>query len=190
MQALNVSGRVFVQTGDKVAICGFIINGGTGKRLLLRGLGPTLQNANPPLPGALQNPIIELYDGNGAFLTSNDDWQGPQQNEIQQTGLAPSDAREAALIATLAAGNYTAILRGAGNTAGLGLLELYDLDPGDGQFANVSVRAEVLTGERVLITGPAAWRRPATPPLCAARMLRPESPWPTPTNFRTRPRPG
>jgi hypothetical protein len=149
IQLVNISGRALVQTGDNIADAGFIVRGTPGKRVLLRGIGPSLA-----VPGALQNPLIELHDGTGATLTMNDDWRTTQQTEIQQTGIAPTDDRESAIVATLAAGNYTVVLRGANNSTGIGVVEVYDLDPPSGsELANESVRADVETNDNVLIDG-------------------------------------
>ena len=82
-----------------------------------------------PVPGALQDPTLELHDGNGAILLSNDNWKdAPNAADIQATGLAPSDDRESAILMTLAPGNYTTIMRGVNRTTGIGLAEAYKLD--------------------------------------------------------------
>jgi hypothetical protein len=125
------------------------VRGTPSKRVLLRGIGPSLQ-----VSGALQDPVIELHDGAGATIALNDNWRTTQQTEIQQTGLAPTDDRESAIVATLAAGNYTVVLRGANNSTGVGLVEIYDLDiPSGSELVNVSVRADVQTNDNVLIDG-------------------------------------
>ena len=149
IQLVNISGRALVQSGDKIADGGFIVRGTPGKRILLRGIGPSLA-----VPGALQDPMIELHDATGATVAVNDDWRATQQTDIQQTGIPPSDDRESALVATLAAGNYTVILRGARNSTGIGVVEIYDLEPPSGsELANESVRADVQTNDNVLIDG-------------------------------------
>jgi hypothetical protein len=149
IQLVNISGRALVQTNDKIADGGFIVRGTPGKRVLLRGIGPSLA-----VPGALQNPMIELHDGSGNTVAINDDWRTTQATEIQMTGLAPSDDRESAIVATLAAGNYTVILRGANNSTGVGVVEVFDLEPPSGsELVNESVRADVETNDNVLIDG-------------------------------------
>lgn len=149
IQLLNISGRVFVQTGDKIGDAGFIVRGTGTKRVLIRGLGPSIAVTSP-----LADPVLELHDSTGATIAVNDNWRTTQQNEIQQTGLAPSDDREAAIIASLPAGNYTAVIRGANGTTGNALVELYDLAATSGSdFANLSVRADVQAGNNVLIDG-------------------------------------
>lgn len=149
VQLVNISGRNFVQGGDKIGDGGFIIRGTGTKRVLIRGLGPSLPVSDP-----LQDPILELHDSTGAILATNDNWKSTQQPDIQATGLAPSDDHESAIVASLAAGNYTAVLRGTSDSTGVGQVEIYDLDPPNGgEFANLSVRAEVDTGDNVLIDG-------------------------------------
>ncbi|MEY2527898.1 MAG: hypothetical protein QOE73_2669 [Verrucomicrobiota bacterium] len=170
----NISTRAAVGTGDNVAIGGFIIRmdptsspasstrgaAPNTKRVLIRGIGPSLtSNGVDPLPGRLMDPVIDLHDNNGALIASNDDWKvsdGTQtEADITNTGLAPSDDHESALLRTLASDNaYTAILLGAGNTTGIGLVEVYDLESRtDVHFANISTRGFVSTGDDVLIGG-------------------------------------
>jgi hypothetical protein len=149
IQLVNISGRALVQTSDKIADGGFIVRGTPGKRVLLRGIGPSLA-----VPGALQDPMIELHDGTGATVAVNDNWRATQQTDIQQTGIPPSDDRESAIVATLAAGNYTVILRGANNSSGIGVVEIYDLEPPSGsELVNESVRADVEPNDNALIDG-------------------------------------
>jgi hypothetical protein len=167
---LNISGRVVAQTGDKVGIAGFIVKGSGFKRVIARALGPSIKVNGQPVPGTLQDPILELHDSNGQVLT-NDNWRtGGQEAEIQQSGLAPGDDREAAIIRAVPAGNFTAIIRGANNTTGIGLIEVYDLGTVTAaekegrierpnapeaviELGNLSVRADVQTGDNVLIDG-------------------------------------
>lgn len=120
----NISTRAYVQTGDKVEIGGFIIEGNTEKRVIVRGIGPSL-----PLTGSLQHPQVELHDANG-ILASNAGWKATQEKEITDSHLAPLNDSEAAIIAKLAPGPYTVILRDAQGGSGYGLVEVYDLDGG------------------------------------------------------------
>jgi len=120
----NISTRGFVNTGDNVMIGGFIVGSGDAT-VLVRAIGPSLTAFG--VPGALQDPTLELHDGDGNTLTSNDDWKDTQQAEIEATGLAPSDDRESAILVTLPPGGYTAIVRGALDTTGVGLVEVYHL---------------------------------------------------------------
>jgi hypothetical protein len=146
----NISTRGFVQNADRVLIGGFIVSGTGQKEVVLRALGPSL-----PLSPALSDPVIELYKAGGGLIAKSDNWRSSQQAPIVATGLAPANDKESALIATLSPGSYTAVVRGANNAAGIGLVEVYDLDnPGSGaRLANVSTRGNVLTGHGVLIGG-------------------------------------
>lgn len=121
----NISTRGFVDTGENVMIGGFIIGGDTASDILLRGIGPSLTNQG--VPGALGDPTLELHDGDGNTLTSNDDWKDSQQTEIEATTIPPTDGRESALVATLAPGAYTVIMGGKNATTGVGLVEVYNL---------------------------------------------------------------
>ena len=144
-KALNISTRMRVEAGDNVLIAGFIVTGSQPKRVIIRGLGPSL-----PVAGALADPILEL-DG-GAVI--NDDWRSTQEGEIIATTIPPSNNQEAAIVATLAPGGHTAILRGKNNGTGVGLVEVYDLEPNaPAQLANISTRGLVQTGDNVMIGG-------------------------------------
>jgi uncharacterized protein (DUF1800 family) len=124
----NISTRGHVLTGDNIMIGGFIIRGDLAKRTIVRARGPSLSLNGVPLAGRMQDPIIELHDGNGALMAQNDNWRTTQEAEIEASTIAPTDDHEAAIVATLAPGNYTAIVRGANNTTGIALVEMYDLD--------------------------------------------------------------
>ena len=124
-QLTNISTRGLVQTGNNVMIAGVIVQF-HNKGILVRALGPTLSNfgvANP-----LPDPVLELYDANGALIASNDDWKDTQQSIIAATGLAPPNDRESAIAGTVAPGSYTAIVRGFNNAIGVALVEVYALD--------------------------------------------------------------
>jgi CSLREA domain-containing protein len=118
----NISSRALVQTGDNVLIGGFIISGQDMQKVVIRAIGPSLTALG--VPGALQDPTLELHDAMGN-VTTNDDWQATQATEISATELAPNDPRESAILATLAPGGYTAIVRGKAGTIGVGLVEVY-----------------------------------------------------------------
>jgi hypothetical protein len=150
---LNISGRVYAQNGDKVGIGGFIVTGSGTKRVMARAIGPSLKINGTPIPGRLQDPYLELHDSNGGIIV-NDNWESDQKDEIMQSGLAPSDPKESAIVKRLPAGNYTAIIRNVDGTPGIGLVELYDLSATDpGELGNLSVRADVRTDDNVLIDG-------------------------------------
>jgi hypothetical protein len=146
----NISTRLLVATGDNVLIGGFIVTGTHAKEVLLRAIGPSLT-----LPGKLANPMLELHDDTGAIIASNDDWQtNANEQEIIDTGIAPTDPLESALLITLEQGAYTAIVRGVNNGTGIGLVEAYDLDlTTDAKLANISTRGLVQTGDNVMIGG-------------------------------------
>ncbi|MEP6975217.1 MAG: sialidase family protein [Spartobacteria bacterium] len=149
---LNISTRETVGTGESVLIGGFIITGSTPKRVILRAIGPSL--AAVGLTGLLADPVLELHDGAGATIFSNDNWRTTQEADILETGLQPTDDLEAAIVATLPPGDYTAILQGKNNSTGTALVEAYDLDPTPAsQFGNISTRGSVATGNDVLIGG-------------------------------------
>jgi len=125
-----------VQTGDNVMIGGFIVQGTQPKRVILRAIGPELGAPPFNIPNALANPTLELHDGTGALIASNDNWRttiiggiitANQVRDIITSGYAPHDGRESAIIADLPVGNYTAIVRGVNDTTGVALVEVYDL---------------------------------------------------------------
>ena len=149
---LNVSTREMVGTGENVLIGGFIVSGSAPKQVLLRAIGPSLGAFG--VTGVLQDPTLELHDSTEAVIFLNDNWRETQEAAIAATGLQPSDDREAAVLATLEPGAYTAILQGKNNTTGNALIEAYDLDAtAESQFANISTRGQVGTGDAVLIGG-------------------------------------
>ena len=119
---------------------------------MMRGIGPSLSLSH--IAGALADPVLELHTRNGSLITSNDNWKDTQQIAIQQSEMAPTDDKESAIIATLAPGPYTAILRGKNGTTGVGLVEIYDLSPAShSALANISTRGSVRTGNDVMIAG-------------------------------------
>ena len=157
----NISTRGFVQTGEHVMIGGFIVQGTGPKRVIIRAIGPELTQYG--ITDVLRNPTLELHDGSGALIGSNDDWQttilggvitGNQVNDIQNSGHAPTSPSESAIIADLQPGSYTAIVHGVNNSNGVALVEVYDLSPGtSSNLGNISTRAFVQTGENVMIGG-------------------------------------
>ena len=157
----NISTRAFVQTGDNVVIGGFIVEGEQTKRVIIRAIGPELTQYG--IPNALANPTLELYDGTGALIASNNNWvttiidgiiTASQVRDIQASGYAPSDPLESAIIADLPADSYTAIVRGVNNLTGVALVEVYDLSPeASSILGNLSTRGYVQTGDNVMIGG-------------------------------------
>jgi photosystem II stability/assembly factor-like uncharacterized protein len=122
----NIATRGFVQTNDNVMIGGFIVGDtGAGARVVLRAIGPSLLAFG--IANALSDTTVQLHDSNGGVIGFNDNWKDSQQVDIQSSGLAPSDDREAAIAATLGPGAYTAVVRGKDNTTGVALIEVYGL---------------------------------------------------------------
>jgi hypothetical protein len=157
----NISTRALVQTGDNVMIGGFIVQGTQSKRVIIRAIGPSLTPFGITDP--LADPTLELHDVTGALIASNDNWirtiiggiiTSDQVAEIRDSGYAPDDPRESAIIADLPPGNYTAIVRGVNATTGVALVEADDLAVGTNSIlANISTRAFVQTDDNVMIGG-------------------------------------
>jgi hypothetical protein len=122
----NLSTRAFVDTGDNIVIAGFIVGGSGNDRIVARGIGPSLTALG--VPNALPDPTLELRDGNGALVASNNDWQDDlaQAADLIAAGLAPASDLESGIAATLPPGTYTALLAGLNNGTGVGLVEIYD----------------------------------------------------------------
>jgi len=120
-QLANISSRGFVQTGDNVMIGGFIVGGNEPAKVILRAIGPSL-----PVPGKLADPTLELFDSNGNSI-SNDNWRATQEEEIIASTVPPPNDNEAAIVATLVPGNYTAIVRGKNESTGIAVVEGYRL---------------------------------------------------------------
>ena len=152
-QLANISTRAFVQTGNDVMIGGFIITGAGQKTVIVRAIGPSL--AQHGITNPLQNPMLELHDHTGALIASNDDWMNaPNRQAIINSGLAPTNNLESAILTSLNPGSYTAIVRGVNNGTGIALVEGYDLDQSaPSKFGNISTRALVQTGNNVMIGG-------------------------------------
>jgi hypothetical protein len=151
-QPLNISTRMNVLAGDNALIAGFIVTGPSGstKKVLIRGIGPSL--ANFGVPGTMSDPLLELHKPDNSVV-SNDNWQQGDTSQIPN-GFAPSDPRESVIVATLSPGNYSAVLKGAHGETGVGLAEVYDLDSKSAaQLANISTRGFVNTGDNVMIGG-------------------------------------
>jgi hypothetical protein len=156
--ALNIATRLPVGVGQNVLIGGFIIVGPTPKRVLIRAIGPSL-----PIAGALADPTLELHDGSGATIATNNDWRATQIGgligssqavELQATTIPPTKDGESAIAVTLNPGAYTAVIRGASASTGIALIEVYDLDAvQDSTLANISTRGFIQTGNNVMIGG-------------------------------------
>jgi cyclophilin family peptidyl-prolyl cis-trans isomerase len=150
---VQLSTRMQVGTGDNALIGGFIMRGAASKRLAIRGIGPS-----SGLPGALADPVLELHDSNGVIAT-NDNWgDAPNKQEIIDAGVAPNSPNESVILTTVPSNTtnafYTAVVRGANNTTGPGLVEVYDLDSGPGStLLNISTRGQVGVDPNALIGG-------------------------------------
>jgi hypothetical protein len=153
----NVSTRLQAGLGDNVLITGFIVRGAAMKRVMIRATGPSLDSSG--IADGLADPVLELYDSSGAVVARNDNWaDNANQQEIIDTGIAPPSLKESTILMKLPSNEngvgYTAVLRGANNTTGIGLVEVYDLDRGLGSSVlNISTRGLVQTGDNVLIAG-------------------------------------
>jgi hypothetical protein len=148
-QAINLSTRLFVRTGDNVGIGGFIITGSAPKHVIVRAIGPSLSQFGITNP--LMDPVLELHGPSGFATVMNDNWRDTQ---IPVSEIPPTDDRESALEATLAPGNYTAVIKGKNNTTGVGVVEVYDLNQSAAsKLGNISTRAFVSTGGDIVIAG-------------------------------------
>jgi hypothetical protein len=137
-----------VLTGDKVLIGGFIITGSDPKKVIIRGIGPSLNGVG----AVLQNPTLELHQGS-VTIAFNDDWK-EHQSVVEATTIPPTNDFESAIVATLNPGAYTAILADKDNGTGIGIVEVYDLDPAaNSKLGNISTRGFVDTGDNVMIGG-------------------------------------
>jgi hypothetical protein len=154
-RVVNISTRLLVGTGDNVLIGGFIITGNAPKVVLIRAIGPS-----SGIPGALQDPILELHSGPNVI--TNDNWitDPTQEQLINYSTIQPGDDRESAILAGLDPGEHTAIVRGKNGATGIALVEVYDLGTGsldisvaNSKLANISTRGNVLVGDNVMIGG-------------------------------------
>ncbi len=147
----NISTRANVQTAGNVLIGGFIITGTAPKQVIVRGIGPSLKLVG--VQGVLADPTLELHEPDSTILT-NDNWKDTQEQAIMDTGFAPANPLESAIVATLDPGAYTVILAGKNGGTGIGLVEAYDLDSAAAsQLGNISTRGLVETDNNVMIGG-------------------------------------
>jgi hypothetical protein len=123
--------------------------------VIIRGIGPSLSQF---FAGVLADPTLDLFQGN-TLLESNDNWKvrsdgSSQQAAVAATGIPPSNDLESAIVRTLPPGAYTAILRGKGDTPGIGVVEAYDLNQGaNSKFGDIATRGFVDTNDNVMIGG-------------------------------------
>jgi predicted methyltransferase len=145
----GISTRMGVLTADNVMIAGFIIGGPVAKTVVVRARGPSLGVA-----GSLQDPTMTIVPANGNPNLVNDNWQtDPNAAALQASGFAPTDARESAIMVTLAPGAYTAIISGVANTTGVAIVEVYELDHPEVPMIGISTRGFVQTNDLVMIGG-------------------------------------
>jgi hypothetical protein len=154
LSLLNISTRARVLTNEQVLIAGFIITGTDPKRVIIRGIGPSLNG----LGATLSDPVLELHQGN-ATLATNDDWKTrsdgtSQQAEVEATTIPPANDLESAIVTTLSPGSYTTILAGKNGGTGIGVVEVYDLgQAANSELANISTRGFVDINDNVMIGG-------------------------------------
>lgn len=159
----NVSTRLPVGTDDNVLIEGFIVQGpaGSTKKIMVRAIGPSL--APFGISDALANPTLDIFDASNVKVATNNNWKvteqgglitGDQFAEINGSGLAPSNDLESAIIANLAPGSYTAVVRGLGNTTGTGVVDAYDMSAASSaKLANIATRGLIQPGDKLMIAG-------------------------------------
>jgi hypothetical protein len=153
-QAVNLSTRMRVRSGDNVGIGGFIITGSDPKQVLLRAIGPSLTSSGVPDP--IPDPVLELHGPDPFVTITNDNWRDDPVQEalIKSTGIPPTNDLESAIHVTLVPGAYTAVVSGKAGAEGVGLVEIYDLSPGaSSKLANLSTRALVGLGDNIVIAG-------------------------------------
>jgi hypothetical protein len=122
----NISTRGVVKSADGAMIAGFIIGGEDPTKVVVRAIGPSLGKSG--VEGALLDPTLELRDADGSLIFSNNNWRSDQEQQLIDSKVAPTDSQEAAIVATLAPGSYTATVRGKGDTSGVALVEVYNLE--------------------------------------------------------------
>jgi len=126
---VNISARAQVGTGEGELIIGFVVRGTTTEHLLIRAVGPGLTQFG--VGGVLAAPQLNIYDAAGNLIQSNAGWGGTSdlQAAFAKTGAFPlsSTSADAALIADLPAGSYTAVISGSGDTTGVALAEIYEV---------------------------------------------------------------
>ncbi|HEX7231369.1 MAG TPA: choice-of-anchor Q domain-containing protein [Candidatus Binatia bacterium] len=171
----NISTRSRVLTGDNVMVGGFIIDGVTPLRVLVRSRGPSLGGAPFLVSGTLANPSLRLFSGQNV-IAQNDNWQDapncsggffcegaaqiaktgldPCQPNTGQAGAPPNCILESAILITLPPGAYTAVATGANGETGVALVEVFEVDDAvEAELSNISTRSFVQTGDNVMIGG-------------------------------------
>jgi serine protease AprX len=149
---LNIATRGKVETVDNVMIAGFIIQGSSAKKVLIRARGPSLAVAPFNVPGTLADPFLTLYSGATPIDTNDDFAQHANAAQIP-ADWTPANAKEAAIVTTLSPGAYTAIVNGVSSTSGVAIVEVFELDQPGTPLINIATRGPVQTGDNVMIAG-------------------------------------
>jgi hypothetical protein len=149
---LNIATRGKVETVDNVMIAGFIIQGSSAKKVLIRARGPSLAAAPFNVPGTLADPFLTLYSGATPIDTNDDFAQHANAAQIP-ADWTPASAKEAAIVTTLSPGAYTAIVNGVSSTSGVAIVEVFELDQPGTPLINIATRGPVQTGDNVMIAG-------------------------------------
>lgn len=158
---LNISTRGYVGTVHEVMIAGFIIDGTQPRRVLIRGLGKSMEARDSNIVGALSDPKLTVYNANNEEIASQDNWREAANWElVESVGRSvgadpPTDSGEAAMLITLDPGLYTVIMSGADGGTGLGLVEVFDAsdDTIETRLTNISTRVRASVGQEVAIGG-------------------------------------
>jgi hypothetical protein len=150
----NLSTRAQVGTGSNVMITGFVVQQGAPKQILIRAVGARLATTPFNLTGVLADPLLQVYNSEGVLVLTNDNWSTTDQGVMSAVGAFPLTAgsRDAALVATLSPGSYTAQVSGVGNTSGVAILEVYDVS-GSARLLNLSTRALVGSANQTFFSG-------------------------------------
>ncbi|MFZ9746990.1 MAG: DUF1800 family protein [Opitutaceae bacterium] len=150
----NLSTRAQVGTGSNVMITGFVVQQGAPKQILIRAVGARLATSPFNLTGVLADPLLRVYNADGVLVLTNDNWSAADQGVMAAVGAFPlaAGSRDAALVATLSPGSYTAQVSGVGNTSGVAILEVYDVS-GSARLLNLSTRALVGNAAQTFFSG-------------------------------------
>ncbi len=150
----NLSTRAQVGTGANVMITGFVVQEGAPKRVLIRAVGARLASAPFGLTGVLADPQLQLFNRDGVLVLANDNWSSADLATMNSVGAFPlaTGSRDAALVASLSPGAYTAQVSGLNNATGIAILEIYDVT-GSARLMNLSTRAFVGTGNNAFFSG-------------------------------------
>jgi len=149
----NLSARSLVGSGSQVQIAGFVVGGTGTKQVLVRAIGPRLSAFG--ISGTVSDPKLEIYNTENTLLGSNDSWDSSLASVFSGVGAfsLETGSKDAAAVFSLDPAGYTSLVSGVGGATGVGLVELYDLGGSSSYLTNISCRAQVGTGEQVLVAG-------------------------------------